>query len=428
MLDRKIQPAINPIADIEIPKADLLTLNNEIPLYSLHFGNEDVVRIDCIFRAGIYYQQQPLVASFANQLLKEGTQTKNSAQIAERLDFYGSWLQLSCSHHFAYVTLYSLNKYLPETIDLLKDMIENSVFPEKEFQIYLNRRKQQYLIEQEKVQYLAQKEFQTALYGNHPYGKSANIDDFDRLQVAWIQDFHKQFYTPQNCRIVVSGKVNSTVLNCIENSLGKIENNSSFNMQDPYFQPTTSIQHHLFVEKKNSVQAAIKIGRPLFDRKHPDFHKFRILSTVLGGYFGSRLMANIREEKGYTYGISSGITTYLDAGHFYIATQTGVEFTDLLIEEVYKEMEKLCSELIPQEELNMVKSYMLGEHIRMFDGGFALADTFISMLVNNLDYSFYEQNAAIIRSTEAKELQELAVRYFDPNEFYNVIAGGTEKK
>jgi len=147
------------------------------------------------------------------------------------------------------------------------------------------------------------------------------------------------------------------------------------------------------------------------------------LNTVFGGYFGSRLMSNIREEKGYTYGITSGLTTFLDVGHLSVSTQTGVEFTKPLIREVYNEMDRLCSELIPDDELEMVKSYMLGEHLRRFDGGFALADTFISLLANDLDYSFYEKNVGIIRSTTAGELRALAVNYFNPKLFYEVIAG-----
>jgi len=423
-MNRNIPPEIKPIEDIKIPKADLYTLSNGIPLYSLPVGNEEIVRIDCMFRAGMYYQKHPLIASFTNQMMKEGTKSRSSAEIAEKLDFYGSWLHLSCTHHYAYLTLYSLNKYLPQTIRLLEDMVSNSVFPEKEFEIYRNTRKQQHLVEQEKVQYLAHKKFLSALYSSeHPYGKSADIEDFDLLKVEWLDEFYKQFYTVENCRIIVTGKITPSVLSCIQEAFEKMERVAPGNVQKPEFEIKPSSERYIFVEKPDSVQSAIRIGRPMFSRKHPDFHKFRVLNTVFGGYFGSRLMSNIREEKGYTYGITSGMTTFLDAGHLSISTQTGVEFTKPLIREVYNEMERLCSEQIPDDELDMVKSYMLGEHLRRFDGGFALADTFISLLANDLDYSFYEKNVGIIRSATAEELQTLANHYFDPKIFYEVIAG-----
>jgi predicted Zn-dependent peptidase len=356
-------------------------------------------------------------------MLKEGTKNRNAAVIAEKLDFYGAWLHLSCSHHYAYLTLYSLTKYLPQTIGLVEDMLLNSVFPEKEFEIYRNKRIQQYLVESEKVQYIANRKFLSALYGaEHPYGKNAYIEDFNCLKAEWLNDFYKQFYTAENCKIIVSGKVTPSVLNLIRETFEKIEPPVVETKRAAYDIKPAS-ERYIFIEKADCVQSAIQIGRRTFNRKHPDFLKMKMLNTVLGGYFGSRLMSNIREEKGYTYGITSGITTFLDTGHLHISTQTGIEFTKPLIREVYKELEKLCSETIPDDELEMVKSYMLGEHIRMFDGGFALTDSFISLLANDLDYSFYEKNVGTIKSTAAEELRMLAVKYFDPKEFYEVIAG-----
>jgi len=399
-------------------------------LHALNYGEEEVVRIDCMFRAGIYYQSHPLVASFTNQMLKEGTLNRAAAEIAEQLDFYGSWLHLSCTHHYAYLTLYSLNKYLRQTIRIVEDMILNSVFPEKEFQIYLHTRKQRYLIDLEKVQYLSHKRFMSALYGaGHPYGGSADSADFDALKRDWLEDFYRQFYTTENGKIIVSGKVTPSVLECVRDVFEKMPSGTSGQpAQKTEFKIIPSTEHRLLIEKNNSLQAAVQIGRTLFSRKHPDFQKFKILNTVLGGYFGSRLMANIREAKGYTYGITSGITTFLDSGHLLISTQTGVEYVEPLIREVYHEMERLCTELIPDGELSTAKNYMLGDHIRKIDGGFTPTDTFISLLANELDYSFYEKAVAVIRSTTAEELRELAIQYFKPEMFYEVVAGGTKKR
>jgi predicted Zn-dependent peptidase len=424
-MNRKIQPEIKPIEDISIQKAETSALSNGVPLHTIHFGEEEVIRLDCMFRAGNFYQDIPLVASFTNQLLKEGTSAHSSTEIAEKLDFYGSWLHLSCSYHYAYVTLYSLNKYLPQTIRLIEDIILNPVFPEKEFQLLLNSRKQQYLIEQEKVQYLAHSSFLSQLYGSgHPYGRNATPEDFERLNTGYLKNFHQRFYNPENCQIIISGKITDPILKCVNETLGHMQHSSFSAGPVPSYNIVQSPDHRLCIEKPDSIQSAIYIGRPLFNRKHPDYHKFRVLNTLFGGYFGSRLMSNIREDKGYTYGISSGITTYPDTGHFAISSQTGTEFSELLIQEVYKEMERLRTEPVPEEELTMVKNYMLGEHIRMFDGGFALADAFISLLANELDYSFYEKNATIIRETTASDIQDLACTYFDKDSFYEVIAGG----
>lgn len=162
---------------------------------------------------------------------------------------------------------------------------------------------------------------------------------------------------------------------------------------------------------------------PVIGREHPDYMKLRILNTVLGGYFGSRLMLNIREDKGFTYGISSSVIGLKQDAYLSVFTQTGNEFVKPLIEEVFIEIERLCNEKIGKEELAMVRSYLIGELARIFDGPFSICDAYISLIANQLDLKYYDRQFEIVRGITSEELQEIASKYFIKDSFYTAVAG-----
>lgn len=419
------RPKIKQIDKIDFLQPQKQILSNGIPLYIINACQEDVSRIDFIFEAGVWQQKKPLVAHFTNQMLKEGCENFSSAQIAEKLDFYGAWLQLSNGYHQSFVTLYSLNKYLPQTLALLEQMIKKSTFPENEFKTILHNRKQNYLVESEKVNVLANRRFQQCLYGaNHPYGKLATLSDYETLEIDSLKEFYRANYGSKKCTIVFSGNIEKEMIEQVHTVFGKDEwGSSSAVLPEPTYTISADTQKKHFVLKEDSVQSAVIIGRPLVNFTHPDFHYLQILNTIFGGYFGSRLMSNIREKKGYTYGISSYISPLLRAGHLTISSQTATKYVQLLIDEVYKEMEKLCNKPISASELSRVKSYMMGETIRSFDGVFAQADSLISLLTSGLDYCFYEESIESIKTISPQVLQRLAQSYFSKADFYQVVSG-----
>jgi predicted Zn-dependent peptidase len=165
------------------------------------------------------------------------------------------------------------------------------------------------------------------------------------------------------------------------------------------------------------------MGRKLFTRSHPDYFKMMVLNEILGGYFGSRLMRNIREEKGLTYGISSNLFTLQKEGYLLIGTDVKREFTSLTIEEVYKEMNILRTEPVGEEELETVKNYMAGSFAGSLSTPFALADHFKAIYFDGLTYDFYEHYIENILNTSAQQLQDLANQYLTDNSMLVVIAG-----
>lgn len=424
MLDRTIQPAIKPISKITFPEVEKTTLSNGTPLHLIRDDANEVVRIDFMFAGGSWHQAKPLVSYLTNQMLKEGSANLNSQQIAEKLDFYGSWLQLSASYHYSYLTIYSLSKYVAETLEVVDEMLKTPAFPQAEFEILLNKRKQHFLLDEQKVQALASKKFSACIYGaEHPYGKTAKAEDFENISTADLRQFYTDYYGSHNAEIVLAGKINQDILNHIEKLFGQEHWGAAkkASEQAHKLKPETEKSH--LIPKTDAVQSAVRIGRVGIERNHPDFFGMKVVSTVLGGYFGSRLMTNIREEKGYTYGIGCSFNAMKEGGSFGIATECATEYVEPLITEVYKEMDLLCNELVCEEELEMVKNFMLGDAARLFDGTFSIADACISLLANDLDISFYKNQIQTIRDITAEEIQTLAQKYFVKDEFYEIIAG-----
>jgi predicted Zn-dependent peptidase len=168
---------------------------------------------------------------------------------------------------------------------------------------------------------------------------------------------------------------------------------------------------------------SIRLGKILFNRSNPDYPAMQVVNTVLGGYFGSRLMRNIREDKGYTYGIGSAISSLQQTGYFIIASEVNSKFSQETIQEIKKEIEILQKTLIPEEELKKVKSYMLGQLIRSVDGPFSLSDTYLNIWLQGLDLSYYKKYIKTVKAISTKDIQYLSKKYLEIDSLIEIIAG-----
>ena len=424
-LNRQIPPPICPLSDIHVTYPESQRLKNGIPLHVIRAGMEDVVRFDLLIGAGQWHQTQALQAMFTNRMLREGTSSLTSQQIAEKLDYYGAMMELSSSVNCGFITLYSLNKYFPQTIELVADMLMNPTFPEKEMEVVVEVNKQRFLINSTRVEMMGRKRLNRALFGEaHPLGRYAEVEDYDRLSPEVLKSFYHQHYHSGNCSIYLSGKITPEIIQSVERALGdapwgEVSQASSFQPITP--QP--EVGKRFFVEKEDSLQSSIKLGGFVMDRLHPDFLKARVMVTLFGGYFGSRLMSNIREDKGYTYGIGAGIVTYPGVSVLAISTEAANEYAEAVITEVYKEMDRLCNEHVPQTELDMVKNYMLGDWCRSYEGPFSLSDAWIYVETGGLDKEFFVRSIDAIQSITCEEVQALAQKYLCKENLIEVIAG-----
>lgn len=424
MLNRTIAPPLKPIEQFDIPQPEKHLLANGIDLYIINMGDSDVMRIDIMFPYGKWDQKKNLSATFANQLIKEGAGALSSQQIAEQLDFHGAWLQNSVTQHNSYITIYILNKHLEALLPVIDAIVKEPAYPEQEFQTIVNRHRENHKINQEKVNNLCLEASVAQLFGEeHPYGKHATLADFDNLTREDVVGFYTNHYRSKDCKILLTGRVTESNKTMIARQFGDKAWGDQSAIATTVNQITPAKDKTIKIVKADALQSAIRIARPIIPREHPDFQGLRILNTVLGGYFGSRLMTSIREEKGYTYGIGASVSSQQQASYLSISTQTASETVAPLIEAVFDEMKKLQEEKIGSGELECVRNYMMGDFTRSFDGPFAIADAHISLLANNLTTDYYQKQIETIRLIDANTLRELAQKYFDKEQFYLAIAG-----
>ncbi len=423
-MDRTIQPEIQTLKNFQILTPVRTVLPNGIPLTVINAGEQNVVRMDILFAGGRWQQSQKLQALFTNRMLREGTAKYTAAAIAEKLDYYGSWLELSSSSEYAYITVYSLNKYLAKTLELVESMIKEPLFPEKELRTILDTNIQQYLVNSSKVDFLAHRSLLKSLYGEqHPCGKIVMEEDYNTITPEVLRDFYERYYHSGNCSIFLSGKVTEDIICRVTDTFGTPFGQHQLQIPKKSFPFAAVSEKRIFTEHEDAMQSAVKMGCTTITREHTDYPKLRVLMTLFGGYFGSRLMSNIREEKGYTYGISAGIMFYPDSGVLFVSTETDNEYVEPLIQEVYHEIDKLHQEQVSVEELTMVRNYMLGEMCRSYESPFSLSDAWIFIATSGLTDDYFSRSLRAVNEITPADIQDLAQRYLCKETLKEVIAG-----
>ncbi|MGI6880664.1 M16 family metallopeptidase [Bacteroides sp. KG123] len=425
MLNRTNRPAVIEPEQLIVQKPEFILLPNGISLNMINVGDNDVMRVDLLMGGGRWQQTCPLQSLFTNRMLREGTKRYTTAEIAEKLDYYGAWLELSSASEYTYVTLYSLNKYFAETLDVLESIIKEPTFPERELNVIVDSNIQQFLVNSSKVDFLAHRGLMSALYGEqHPCGRLVREVDYRHITPDVLREFYNRHYHSGNCSIYLSGRVTDENLYRIEKVFGNEPFGKDFRKPDKKeFSPVTLSEKRVFIERPEALQSAVHMGMLSLDYSHPDYLKTRVLVTLFGGYFGSRLMSNIREEKGYTYNISAGLISYPGQGVLVINAETANEYVEPLIEEVYYEMERLQNEPVSDEELGIVKNYMLGEICRSYESPFSLADAWIFVQVSGLQDTYFADILNAVKTVTPQEIRKLAECYFCKETLKEVVSG-----
>lgn len=422
-LNRKSQPAIMPPGQIHFPQPQIHELSNGIKVYQFDSGTQDVISIEMVFAAGSWFQKKPFIAMATNLMLREGTKNYSAQKMAETLDFFGAHFENTAERDNAYVTLYSLNKHLDNTLPLLSEIIKNPAFSEIEFSVLAGKQRQMLEVNRQKVNFLARTHFNSIVFGkNHPYGKYLEPDDIADVNASDLADFHKLQYHSANCTIVVAGRIRSDITGMLEKHFGG-EEWGGVKSERLKYSAAGDVQRNQFIAKEGAMQSAIRMGRQMFSRNHPDFAGMKVLNAILGGYFGSRLMNNLREDKGYTYGIGSSVVPLRDGGYFVISGEVGAEVTKEALSEIKSELQRLCDEPVPESELSLVRSYLSGEMLRACDGPFAQAEMYRELIEDGLDVSHFNDLINTVQHINAKQLQDLAIKYLNPDDLFTLIVG-----
>lgn len=415
--------------DFVIPslKPDTTILDNGLKVYAFKNDSMDVIRMEFYFEnAGTMNQEKVFSSLVANNLLTEGSGSHSAKEIADKIDFYGAFIERSLDKETASVSFYFLKKYKEDLIPWFEEIIKDPAFPETEMEVYLRRLRQQRLVNEKKTNYLARVNFFQCLFGEmHPFGIVGRMEDYDLLTRKDLFDFYNSFYSYDRCSIIIAGDVDDRLIGLLNKSFGKKDWKKDGVIDRKEFIYKENRKDSRAIHLNSALQASIRIGNTTVSANHKDYMGLNILNTLLGGYFGSRLMSNIREDKGYTYGIGSMIHSFKDIGLFYISAEVKQENCQDAIRGIYNEINILKTERVGDKELNRVKNFMKGSLLRSLDGSFELSANFRSILKYGLSHDYFNDYLRVISEIETEEILRLAQTYFNVNQMVEIRTGDT---
>lgn len=419
MINRTIAPALKSIDHIDFIAPKKQELNTDCILYHMSEVPNETARIELYFDAGKSRGTKG-IANFTNGLLLSGTKTRTAIEIQDEINGLGGFYESGVSLENSAITLYCLREYAVELVEILIDSISNVEFFEKEVKEYLAENKQKWRINMEKVSFLAQREFQQKMFPNQTaYGDVTEGEYFETTTVDDLKKFHSAHYKNGLRRVVVVGDLNDQQIKQIAGMCIPISKKTKSSYESHF----ANKPGEFIFDKVNALQSAIRVGRTLFNKNDEDYLDFLILQTLLGDYFGSRLMSNIREDKGYTYGIGTMLSELHNTGFFVTATEVRKEVKKETLKEIKFEFERLQNEFVDEGELDLVKNYMLGQLLKSADGPYAMMDLYMSAELHGLELNFYNRALQSIQSITPQRIQELAKMYLNWNDMTIVAFG-----
>ena len=414
------KPKIKITAKPQVPHYTRYEAPSGTPLYVLRNSDQGVVRVSFVFRAGTSYQSVPFSASAVVNTLTEGTERFSGREIAERLDFVGSYFDANIDRDWAVITFCSLGKFSGETMEIAEQVVLHPTFPEREIAVYCHKRKEQLDVQRSKPDHLSRELFGQAIFGtDHPYGITSPSECYDNLTPEILHSFYQGHYTANNCFAVLCGDVSEADVERTLGILGGLPKGGELLRHIPEPDPVEYAKWHF----PGAVQSSLKVGLPLFSRSHEDFISMQVLATAMGGYFGSRLMQNLRERNGLTYGAYAAMINLDRSGYFVMSAEVAGEATDRAIAEIMNEVERITTKPLHYKELEVVKKIIFGDVMRIFDGPFGVADVTIENIQNGTDNGYTERFLREVEDFSPKKLLSAAARNLDKNNLTVTIVG-----
>ncbi|WP_291721005.1 M16 family metallopeptidase [Bernardetia sp.] len=411
MLDRKTAPKFQVIEAHQLPEITTKKLKNNISLHQLTTKNQPVLGFQMAYEAGKCQESKTGQASIMGKMFLEGSKTKTGKQIADTISFHGASINIDSGNDFTIVSFYTLGKHLESLLPLLKEVLQSPTFPQAELDNLKNRSVQNLKVQQERTAYQATVKFKKEIFSaSHPYSASPSEENIRAIQRQDIIDCYENNIKSTPFEAYLVGDIDAHSEKLITDFIESFEVNKNTTKGNLVETPANRITK-IYEEIEGSVQTSIRIGRTLFNQKHPDYTAFKVMNMILGGYFGSRLMQNIREDKGYTYGISSRHLSMKNGAYFVIGTDVKKENYQDAVAEIYKEIELLKNELVSEDELDNVKNYMSGNFLGSLSTAFAVMDKIQDVHLYGLDENHYNNYVLNLRKVTPKDIQKVAQKY-----------------
>jgi predicted Zn-dependent peptidase len=418
MLNRSVAPVFSKDFTFNLPSFDVRPLNSGASLIVLQGLQQEVIKLEIIFKAGKWYEPTLGVSHFTSSLLDKGTPKRSAKEIAGIFDYYGSQIEIAPGYDFTSVSLYVLKKFMHEVLPVFLEVISSPTFPESELDLQKEIFIQNLKINNQKNSAVASKLIRKNIFGSqHPYGSAVEEQNVSALTAADLGAFYKTNFSPSE--IYLHGNFNTEALNWIANQFNQFD---SIPVKEASF-PLTGGQKVCVEERPDSVQSSIRLGKEIINRGHTDYFALLLINHILGGYFGSRLMKNIREDKGLTYGIYSSLHPFKNNGMFSIGADVNKENKEIVFAEIRKELAQLREVVISEEELTTSRNHFLGSLQLEVANPFSAFDKIKNIRLNNLDKDYYTLLFDSIRSANANSLMEIAIKYFAESSFVEVAVG-----
>ncbi len=419
MLDRLTPPPSQKIGQFKIPEVQQSHLSNGRELFYIQHGDQTIFKLEFTIRSGSAYSSQYDLVPLTLKMLNESTKQRTGTQMANDFDSLGAFIEFNPGFDNTSISVFGLTKHFSKIIRLTFEILMQPKFDEKEFSELKKKEIQRIRLNEEKNNYLCSVQFRNSIFGkDHPYGRAASINELGNIQVTDVREFYDSNF--RSFDILISGVLPKDFQSQLDELFGQasVPKVSTVNL-DITPDPTK----HLWIDKPHSVQSSLKIGKRLFNRAHPNYIKLLVTNELLGGFFGSRLMKNIREEKGLTYGIHSNLYALNHDGYFCISTDVKGEFTQQAVDEIFKEIESLQTQEVPQNELDTVKNYMLGTFSSTVATPFSLMDRFKAVHYQGLDYSYYRDYFDTLDEISSADLLTQSRQHLDVNSLSTCIVG-----
>ena len=422
-INRTQAPKIHAIELDSLPQIQSSKLENGIDMHVLNVLHEEIIQIELVLAVGKMDEHKKMLLQLVATQVKEGTKSKSSKEIADTFEFYGASIKAYTSSDSFHLQLTCLTKFVDELFPLYLEIFQFPLFPEKELLDFVNRQAQKLLIREKKVGFLADRMFFETIFGrDHYYGYGDRLRYLNSINQNDLIAFHKEYFNSNPLAVFVNGKVSQMNIDQIKNGLKGFPNRPV--KANKVVLRSSNQPANKFLEKEGAVQSAIRVGRiGVPDYKSSEYPKFLLTNLIFGGFFGSRLMSNIREDKGYTYGIYSYPGIFKHDSYWMVSTETGNAVSGSALKEIYFEMDRMRNEQVSENELNLVKSYFSGNLLNRLSGSFKLMRAFIELNKHGLDLSYYLQLEDLVKQVSAKEIEDIANKWFDPDEMTVVVAG-----
>ncbi|MEY3417829.1 MAG: hypothetical protein RL060_1941 [Bacteroidota bacterium] len=422
-LDRKTPPMPQAIEQFNLAKASSHALSNGTGVHFINLGEQKIVRIEFIINAGTWNELEKGQSYFALKMLNEGTSKLNATAIAEFIANYGAFLEFNHGADRINITLYALEKHLKTLIPLVADLLQDSQYKTQDFLNLKNITNQGLKVNLEKTSFVASRLFREKLFGTkHPYGSNFEVKEVEQLAIDQVKKFYQQFIKGlHNLQIFVAGSYDQDLIfKLLNDNFGQHTNVIATNKS---IVTTGDKVKNFSIEKEGALQTSIRLGKQIMNRTHPDYQKFLVVNEILGGFFGSRLMKNIREDKGFTYGIGSSINVFEHEAYLVIGTDVKKEVAAQTLEEIAKEINILQTTLVDEEELAIVKNYILGSFMGSINTPFSLIDKYKTLHYSKLNYDYYDRYYATISQISAETVREIAQQYLNYDDMVKISVG-----